>query len=277
MVVFTMNISSTNMNHTIFMGNRSCITSVLRCDSDGDEGQTKHLQPICNRGIEAKKRINAQFDNSRVLNDVKQIDHSRASELSTSQPKKKRKVQFSVAPSTITRCDDQSTQTNLSLPEEAHTVQDNYKRDLWWDRSVINENRKQVQQMQSSIKAVKCEVYDILQFFRMSYKPHNSKELKLHMLKLNDLYDTVRGLERHILPKLIIQQTMACHAVLQYQQQQLKAKQQGVHASSDASVSSSVQLIRRRSVQLSRASRQLAYRLAQCDEYQAKQIYAETC
>jgi hypothetical protein len=137
---------------------------------------------------------------------------------------------------------------------------------LWYDSSSFEKRRSSDRSLVKKHSSKESPAYhEAVLFLMKSYKPEHRSSKKL-LEKIRTLTQTeVRGLEHRIVPLLKVYRSISVKEVLDLQKK-LRAEDFGL---SETAAS----LLRQKSVKMSRAGRQLAFRLAQADRLEAKAIY----
>jgi hypothetical protein len=151
-------------------------------------------------------------------------------------------------------------------PEDPPPRQDQ----LWWDRDALGERRAlDMQLVANNAVDLNPDYHESMLYLMKSYKKQYQcrSELVDRVKALNGA--NVRGLEQRIVPMLKMYRSVASKEVLKFQDQ-LRRQQHQYHNMDDDIVAV---LMRQRALKYSRASRQLAFRLAQADSLEANSIY----
>lgn len=139
---------------------------------------------------------------------------------------------------------------------------------LWWD-AVSLDNRRSSDKLladQNSLHANPVYHESVL-FLMQSYKTERHCRQKL-MARVQTLRDTeVRGLEQRIVTVLKAHRSISVNEVLKLQK---RIQEEGNTRPEMVAV-----MLRQKSLKMSRAARQLAFRLAQADRQDAKEIHGE--
>ena len=137
---------------------------------------------------------------------------------------------------------------------------------LWYDRSSLAKKRSSDRILVNKHSIKENPAYhEAVLFLMKSYKPEHKSSKKL-LEKVRTVTQTeVRGLEHRIVPMLKAYRSISVKEVLKLQKK--------MHAEGISRPEIAAFMLRQKSAKMSRAGRQLAFRLAQADRLEAKAIY----
>lgn len=177
-------------------------------------------------------------------------------------------AQVHVSPST--RPDDRKKGVHFesfcTFTAPISAVDDADASNLWWDKGSLDNRRATDKHLVfKNSRRENPAFHDSIQFLMKSYKTNTQCRQKL-MERVEILRDAdVRGLEQRIVPKLKEMRSSSVKEVLQLQRK--------LRGESFTRSEIKANMLRQKSLKLSRAARQLAFRLAQADRLEAKEIY----
>jgi hypothetical protein len=138
---------------------------------------------------------------------------------------------------------------------------------LWWDNANLAASKSESMRLAQKHSEENSAYQRSLLFLMKSYKKEyrNRQALLEHIRTIRQAGD-VRGLEQSIMPVLKLYRTASSRTLLSLQEE-LRKKQYNPEMAAT--------LLRQKSVQMSRGSRQLAFRLGQADHMEAKDIQSK--
>jgi len=185
----------------------------------------------------------------------------------------------SAFPSTELRVNDNESNHSLKIPKnrkrvrfvegQNNAVSSNDSEEMtckWLTRAQLRQNQFRNKKLAAVLKNSVPEYSESILYLMKSYKDAGKndearrEELRQHITRI--IHTDCRGLERHIVPMVTLYRRRSLRCVLTLQQE---LKEKGLYGTPDGD-----DLLREKSQCTSLPLRQLAYRLGQTDEWQAK-------